>query len=126
MLVFLPVVVGIMDFGQFLYLNQSLWDRARAAARFGATETFTDSTRIVNYCIYNDPTGAASGLSPTLPNLGADSSKDGYVTASLTAADTDGNRRIVVTITNYPFNFLMMTGSLQHRTLTDTEPYEMP
>ena len=125
MLIFLPVLIGIMDFGQFLYLHLSLTERTRAAAHYGAITNFTDGSDIVNVAIYNDPAGAANGATPLLPNLqGADSTKDGYVTASLTSAGTD-DARIRVTITNYPYNFLMMPTSLNRRTITDTEPYEI-
>ena len=125
MLIFLPVLIGIMDFGQFLYLHLSLTERTRAAAHYGAVNTFTDGSDITNVAIYNDPAGAANGATALLPNLQAtDSGKDGYVTATLTSAGTD-DARIRVTITNYPYNFLMLPTSLNHRTLTDTEPYEI-
>jgi Flp pilus assembly protein TadG len=125
MLVFLPVLIGIMDFGQFLYLHLSLTERTRAAAHYGAITTYTDGSDIANVAIYNDPAGPANGATPLLPNLQtADSTKDGYVTASLTSPGTD-DARIRVTITNYPYNFLMMPTSLNRRTITDTEPYEI-
>jgi Flp pilus assembly protein TadG len=125
MLIFLPVLIGIMDFGQFLYLHLSLTERTRAAAHYGAITTFTDGSDIANVAIYNDPAGSANGATPLLPNLqGADSTKNGYVTATLTGAGTD-DARIRVTITNYPYYFIMMPASLNHRTITDTEPYEI-
>src|ERR1700730_9119152 len=83
MLVFLPVLIGVMDFGQFLYLHLSLTERTRAAAHYGAITTFSDGSDIVNMAIYNDPTGVPNGAKPLLPNLqSTDSSKDGYVTAT--------------------------------------------
>ena len=125
MLIFLPVLIGVMDFGQFLYLHLSLSDRTRAAAHYGAITTFTDGSDIANVAIYNDPAGAANGATPLLPNLQtSDSTKNGYVAATLTSAGTD-DARIRVTITNYPYNFLMFPASLNHRTITDTEPYEV-
>src|ERR1700692_4428611 len=108
MLIFLPVLIGIMDFGQFLYLHLSLTERTRAAAHYGAITTFTDGSDIANVAIYNDPAGSANGATPLLPNLQTtDSGKDGYVSASCTSAGTD-DARVRVTITNYPYNFLMM------------------
>ena len=125
MLVFLPVLIGVMDFGQFLYLHLSLTERTRAAAHYGAITTYTDGSDIVNVAIYNDPAGAANGATPLLPNLqGSSSTRDGYVTATLTDAGTD-DARIRVTITNYPYSFLLMPSDLNHRTITDTEPYEV-
>ena len=130
MLVFLPVLIGIMDFGQFLYLHLSLTERTRAAAHYGAITTFSgdangQSTAIQNVAIYNDPAGSANGATPLLPNLQtSNSSGDGYVSATLTGAGTD-DARIRVTITNYPYNFLIMPSSVNKRTVTDTEPYEV-
>jgi Flp pilus assembly protein TadG len=45
LLVFLTTLVGILDFGQGLYFHQSLVERARAAARYGAIHP-TDATGI--------------------------------------------------------------------------------
>ena len=124
MLIFLPVLFGIFDFGQFLYLHQSLSDRVRAAARYGAVHTYTDGSDIVNVAIYNDATGSTNGASAVLPNLqSGNSSGNGYVTATLSGAGTD-DALITVTITKYPYNFLWM-GSTQYRTISDTEPYEI-
>ena len=90
MLIFLPVLIGVMDFGQFLYLHLSLTERTRAAAHYGSITTYTDGSDIANVAIYNDPAGAANGATALLPNLQTtDSSHDGYVTASLTGAGTD-------------------------------------
>src|ERR1700680_2607740 len=101
MLVFLPVLIGVMDFGQFLYLHLSLTERTRAAAHYGAITTYTDGSDIANVAIYNDPAGAANGATPLLPNLqSTDANKDGYVSVTLTSPGTD-DARIRVTITNY-------------------------
>jgi Flp pilus assembly protein TadG len=125
MLIFLPILIGVMDFGQFLYLHLSLSERTRAAAHYGAITTYTDGSDIVKVAIYNDPAGAANGATPLLPNLqSADAAKDGYVSATLTDAGTD-DARIRVTITNYPYSFLLMPTDTNHRTITDTEPYEI-
>src|SRR5262245_60093193 len=87
-LIFVQVLVGIMDFGQFLYLHQSLSERVRAATRYGAVHTYTDGTDMVKVAMYNDPNG--SGTSAMLPSLqSTNSSGDGYVSATLTGAGTD-------------------------------------
>ena len=124
LMVFLPVLIGIMDFGQFLYYHTSLTERTRAAARWGAVNTF-DATAIANVAIYNDSTGTANGAKAFLPNLQTSSSTgDGYVSATLTDAGTD-DARVRVTINNYPYYFLLLPAALEHRTVTDTEPYEI-
>ena len=123
MLIFIPVLIGIMDFGQFLYFHQSLTERARAAARYGAVHTF-DSTAITNVAIYNDASGSSNGATPLLPYLNTTSGADGCVTAALTDATTE-DARVRVTITNYPYNFLIFPTTVNKRTITDTEPYEI-
>ena len=123
MLVFLPVLIGIMDFGQFLYFHQALTERTRAAARWGAVNTF-DATQIANVAIYNDPAGTANGATQVLPYLNTTSGTDGYVSATLSDAGTD-DARVKVTITNFPYTFLIMPASINHRTIYDTEPYEI-
>src|SRR6267154_390863 len=84
LIIFLPVLIGIADFGQFLYLHQTLSDRARAAARWGAVHTYTNSgTHIKEYAVYNttDPPAGTAGM---LPNLTTD-----LVTATLDDSGTD-------------------------------------
>src|SRR5215467_12955847 len=103
LLIFVPVLFGILDFGQFLYLHQSLSERVRAATRYGAVHTYTDGSDMVKVAMYNDPAG--SGTSTMLPNLqNTNSAGDGYVSASLSGAGTD-EAFVTVTITNYPYNF---------------------
>src|SRR6185369_14788331 len=64
MLVFLPVLIGIMDFGQLLYFHQALSERTRVAAHWGVN-TF-DATQFAIVAIYNDPAGTAFRL-PRVP-----------------------------------------------------------
>src|SRR2546428_4454592 len=68
LLVFLVVLLGIVDFGQFFYFHQSLTDRARAGARYGSVHACSDTAtcpEAVNYAIYNDATGGTGA--PPLP-----------------------------------------------------------
>src|SRR5436190_1673805 len=70
LLVFLQVLIGIMDFGQFLYFHQSLSERTRAGARYAAVHgapTVIDSTAIANFTLYNDAAGTANGATALLP-----------------------------------------------------------
>src|SRR5260370_18185354 len=96
MLVFLPVLIGVMDFGQFLYLHLSLTERTRAAAHYGAVTTYTDGSEIANMTIYNYPAGAAHGAPPLLPNLPTTrSTGEGCATPSLPDTGTDDPRLTV-------------------------------
>src|SRR5260370_22356734 len=68
LLVFLVVLLGIVDFGQFFYFHQSLTDRARAGARYGSVHACSDTAtcpEAVHYAIYNDATGRTRA--PLLP-----------------------------------------------------------
>jgi len=120
MLIFIPVLVGIADFGQVIYFHASLTERALAAARYGAVHTYTDGSAIKNVAVYNDPS-PATGTAGLVPYL-----TTSLVTATLDDANTD-SARITVTITNYPFNFIsgFMSQSTWYKTVITTEPYEI-
>lgn len=83
-LVFMAMLIGIFDFGQFLFIHQALVERARYAARWGAINDPTDSASITNMVLYNQasapPSGTASyfrltnsNVSVTNPGSGTDS-----------------------------------------------------
>ena len=61
LVMFLLLLIGIIDFGQILYFHQSLVERARAAARYGALNP-TDTTGIKNVAVYNVATFASAGF----------------------------------------------------------------
>jgi len=132
MLIFLPVIIGILDFGQFLYFHQSLTERARAAARYGAVHTYTDGSDSVNFAIYNDATGATNGATPLLPCIVNTCTANDGTQVKATIAATLSNpasddARITVTISNYPYSFLspFMSKTTWRRTIIATEPYEI-
>src|SRR5947207_15185822 len=90
LLIFIPVLIGILDFGQFLYFHQSLSERARAGARYAAVHTF-DATKIAKYTLYNDDTGSSNGATPLLPNVNSPGDSDATkttITATLTNPPT--------------------------------------
>jgi len=106
--------MGTLDFGQYLHFHQSLSERARAAARYGAVNP-TDGIGIQNVAVYNDPAGASHGANPLLPNL----------TTAMVAVCLPGDKAcadpaagpdscITVTISGYPmvtFNLFMPAHS---------------
>jgi Flp pilus assembly protein TadG len=98
LLVFLTTLVGILDFGQVLYFHQSLVERARAAARYGAIHP-TDTTGIQNVAVYNSATVTGTPVA-VLP---------GMTTAMVNVQDLGNNTpaaRVMVTISGYPINFI--------------------
>jgi Flp pilus assembly protein TadG len=99
LLVFLMILIGIIDFGQVLYFHQSLVERARAAARYGAIHP-TDTTGIQNIAVYN--TASYTGAAP--PAI-----IGGMTTAMVDVQNPDSNTsaaRVVVTISGYPMTFI--------------------
>jgi Flp pilus assembly protein TadG len=97
-MIFLTMLVGIIDFGQVLYFHQSLVERARAAARYGAVHP-TDTTGIQNVAVYNSATVSGSPVA-VLP---------GMTTSMVNVQDLGNNTpeaRIMVTISGYPINFI--------------------
>ena len=66
MLIFVPILIGIMDFGQFLFYQQGVVERVRAAARWGSVTDPTNATAITNVLLYNQsatpPAGTAAAI----------------------------------------------------------------
>jgi Flp pilus assembly protein TadG len=98
LLTFILILIGTIDFGQVIYFHQSLVERARAAARYGAINP-TDTTGIKNIAVYNSAT-VPSPPTAVLPYM---------TTAMVGVQDLGANTpeaRIQVTISTYPINFI--------------------
>lgn len=57
---FLFMMIGVLDFGQFLYIHQALVERARNAIRWGTVQPY-DHDKIQNMVLYNQPTAPTDG-----------------------------------------------------------------
>ena len=93
------MLIGIADFGQFLFIHQALVERARGAARWGALSNPADLTSIQNMVLYNQstaPVGGGAGY------LGLTSSN---VQVSNPGSGTNDNR-VVIFVTNYSYTVL--------------------
>ena len=101
---FFVMVMAAIDFGQFLFIHQALTERARSAARWGAINTPTTSSSIVNMVLYNQATDPA-GNSSTVPTPGYLSLSSSNVTVSSPNMDTD-NARLIVVISGYRYSVL--------------------
>jgi hypothetical protein len=55
LLLFLAMLLGVLDVGQILFAHQSLVERVRAAARWGALHPQDGPERVVNYVLYGQP-----------------------------------------------------------------------
>ena len=61
LLLFTTMIFTLCDVGYVMYFHQTLVDRARAAARYGALNP-TDTTGMQNVALYYQPTGSGSGV----------------------------------------------------------------
>jgi hypothetical protein len=59
---FMFMLVATLDIGHYMFLHQTLVERARSAARYGVARTF-DASAIQNMVLYNSPT-VPSGATP--------------------------------------------------------------
>jgi Flp pilus assembly protein TadG len=97
-IVFFVILIGIVDFGQFLFLQQAIVERARSAARWGAVTDPTNSTAIRNMVLYLQSTAPSGGTASF--GLTAD-----MVSVSTADAGTD-NYRLVLQISGYSYSVL--------------------
>ena len=92
-LVFFSLLMGVFDFGQFLFIHQALVERARWAARWGMTNNTATTSDITNMVIYAQTTAGSNGY------FGLTSS---MVTVTASNPNTN-NWCISVLIFNYPY-----------------------
>ncbi len=131
MLVAMMVIVATFDFGQFLFFHQTLAERARLAARYGALnwDRGCDATCVKNMVVYRQPTRPANGIAADnviIPGLTVSN-------VNVTIADPAAqgwDARVIVKIQNYNFkvftSWLSPTGTMMARTITATSPIEAP
>lgn len=94
-IMFFVLLIGIVDFGQFLFLQQAIVDRASAAARWGAVTDPTNSTAIQNMVLY---------LQSTVPPNGKASFGLTASNVSVSTADAGtANYRLVLTVSGYSY-----------------------
>ena len=128
LLILLTFFLGTLDFGQYLYFHQSLTERARAAARYGAVNP-TDATGIQNVAVYNDASGTSNGATPLLPSfttamvavcLPGD--------ASCSDSSTGPDWRVTVTITGYQMTTFntFLPRTFTNRPIVVSLPSETP
>jgi Flp pilus assembly protein TadG len=119
-LIFICMLIGAFDFGQFLFVHQALVERARYAARWGAINDPTDSASIKNMIRYNQaadpPAGTASYFNLT----------DANVTVTNPGSGTD-NYYLNVQISGYAFTALSpyLAGTLTGPPVTVSVPLGM-
>jgi len=95
------MLIGALDFGQFLFVHQALVERARKSARWGLVTDPNNTTAIQNMVLYNQSTAPDDG--------------SGYLglTSSMVQVSHPGTGtadfRLVVHITGYRYTLLSPT-----------------
>ena len=119
LLVFMTVLVGTFDISQLLFVQQSITEKVRVAARYGAVNPYNQAA-IENMVLYSQSTVPATG-DPAF-NL-----TRSMVTVVRSDAGTPDDR-ISVTVSNYHFEFItpMVTRAAQGIAITATASYELP
>ena len=129
LVVFLTLFFGVFDVGEMLFVHQTLTDRTRNAARWGAVNTF-DATAITNLVLY----GATAPAAGQTPAFGLTASN--IAVSRPVASVGQPEDRVIVTVT-YPVSLVsaflgqsatwsassVPTWNLQIRVST---PYEVP
>jgi Flp pilus assembly protein TadG len=121
---FLFMLIAILDFGQFLFIHQTLVERARTAVRYAAVNRTATTSQIQNLVLFNQTT-APSGR--TTGDFGVTTA---MVTVSDVTLDAAGKtsqspaRR--VTIRNYPFTMFtpIIGGGYTGRAIVASLPRE--
>lgn len=118
-LAFLLVFIGLLDVAQIFFIHQSLEERARDAARYGAVHPY-DAEAIRNYVLYRQP--EAPEPAPAHGFLGLTPAN---VSVSRLDAGTSADR-VVVEITGYLFEFFTpwVAGQRTGKPIVVVMPYE--
>jgi Flp pilus assembly protein TadG len=102
LMILLTMLVGIVDFGQFLFIHQTLTERAREAVRYGIVNDPTNSALIQNVVLYGQASGASVPNSPDNSDTGIFNVKRSQVVITATGSTTD-DYRLNVQIQNYSY-----------------------
>ena len=117
--VFLMMLIGVLDLGQFLYIQQALTERARMAVRVGAVQQLstTDVTNLVLYGV-TSPSEAAGRFFNLSPS-----------NVSVTTPDSGTNAaRLVITISGaqFPLYSPLLPRSMSNLRVQVSSPVESP
>jgi Flp pilus assembly protein TadG len=118
-IVLIALFLGILDFGQLMFVHQTLTERARAAARYASIHP-DDAAAVQNLALHGSttaPAGATSGfwgLTSSMVDL-----------ARVNQGTNDES--VVVTISNYRFQFLSLwiAGTARGKPIVASSPVEL-
>jgi len=117
------LLIGVVDFGQFLYIHQTLTERARAAVRYGSVNDPTDATSIQNVALYGQASGDSVPSSPTSSDQGIFNVRRSNIVVTATGIATD-DYRLLVQIQNYNYTIYspLVAGSYTGPNITASIP----
>jgi len=129
LILFLALFIGIFDIGEMLFVHQTLMDRTRNAARWGAVNTY-DPTSIQNLVLY----GAIAPATGQVASFGLGASN--VIVSRPGGSIGTAEDRIVVTVT-YPVSLVSVligssaasggnTVKTWNLTIRVSTPYEVP
>uniref|UniRef100_Q01SC1 TadE family protein n=1 Tax=Solibacter usitatus (strain Ellin6076) TaxID=234267 RepID=Q01SC1_SOLUE len=113
---FFILLLGIMDMGQFLFVQQAIVERARSAARWGAVTDPANTAAIQNMVLYLQPAAPVHGT----PSFGL---TPAMVAVSTVDPGTD-DYRLTVRISGYSYQVLSpyLAASYQGSPITISVP----
>ncbi|MCW5977885.1 MAG: pilus assembly protein [Bryobacteraceae bacterium] len=125
---FFIFVIGLLDVGQVLFVHQSIVERVRAAARYGAVRPY-DPAAIRNMVLYSNPglPGGDGGVGANqTPPPGFMGLTQSMVTVTRSGAWTDGDR-ISITVDGYPLRFYnpLIAGVGRGKPIAIAMPFEL-
>jgi Flp pilus assembly protein TadG len=109
-LVIFSMVIGIVDFGQFLFIHQTLTERAREGVRYGVVNNPSDSTSIQNIVLYGQASGGSVPTSPSSSDTGIFNVQRSNITVTTTGSGTD-DYRLLVKVQSYKYSIYSPTIS---------------
>jgi len=124
LVVALVTIVGALDFGQVMFIHQSLVERVRAGARYAALNSGNlDAAR--NLVVYGSPR-APEQDGDSQPPAGFLGLSTSMVSVTRQGANTSDDR-VVVRIEGYPFRFFspFIGGVYTAKPIVATAPVEL-
>jgi hypothetical protein len=114
------MILGVLDFGQFLHLHQALTERVRGVARTGAITNY-DTSSIQNLIAY----GTTTPEHPDLP--GFFGLRTSNISVVFSGADTNATRlNVTISGVHYLVISPLIAGRLTNVPIKITVPMETP
>lgn len=129
---FLAVMIGIVDFSQFLFTHHALTHRAREGARWAAVQSPLDTALVKNYVVYGNSAGSPN--TPMVHNLTASMvtvtppTPQGVGTPQSSWIGCDG-ATVKIQISGYRYSIIspwIANNNMTAAAIKATAPYEGP